>query len=211
MENIYHFDQEGKIKAFDFLFQEYFKAGFGTLSKSDIDLLFFSVLLAYGKIEDDSDYSLSKSLQITQSRVRNLKIKNGLKYYPFDHARIEAAFLDKARFARLEEDKVRISLPIYDPNLYIELENLIEKENGYVEAQLNPKIFTIRIDQFFGLLINIQAEKEGKKVDTVKDEYLKQIKAVLLKEKKFSKKMDPQSIMTFKDLQKKLLEKGVDF
>jgi hypothetical protein len=87
------FDRDSKIKAFDFLFEEYFKAGFGTFSKSDIDLLFFSTLLKYAKIEDCSDYSLSKALKITQPRIRNLKIKNGLKYSPPDLGRIEDAFI----------------------------------------------------------------------------------------------------------------------
>jgi hypothetical protein len=205
------FDQESKILAFDFMLEEYFKAGFGTLGKSDLDLLFFSTLMKFAKIKDESDYSLSKALQITQARVRNLKVKNCLKYAPLDRRRVEEVFIEKAKFARLEDDDKKISLPIYDPNLYIELENLIEKENGYVEAQLNPKIFTIRIDQFIGLLINFQAEQEGKEVDAVKEEYLAQIKTTLKKEKKFGQKIDPESITSFKDLQKLLVEKGVEF
>jgi hypothetical protein len=38
------FDQQSKILAFEFMLEEYFKAGFGNLSKSDLDLLFFSTL-----------------------------------------------------------------------------------------------------------------------------------------------------------------------
>lgn len=205
------FDQENKILAFDFMLEEYFKAGFGTLGKSDLDLLFFSTLLKYARINDESDYALSKMLQITQRRVRNLKVKNCLKYAPLDRKSVEEVFIEKARYARLEDDGKRISLPIYDPNLYIELENLIEKENGYVEAQLNPKIFTIRIDQFIGLLINFQAEKEGKQVNAVQKEYLERIKTTLITEKKFGQKVDPKSLTSFKDVQKLLLEKGADF
>jgi hypothetical protein len=205
------FDQQSKVLAFDFMLEEYFKAGFGTLGKSDLDLLFFSTLLKYARIEDKSDYALSKTLEITQTRVRNLKIKNCLKYAPLDRKSVEEVFIEKARYARLEDDGKRISLPIYDPNLYIELENFIEKENGYVEAQLNPKIFTIRIDQFVGLLINFQAEKEGKNIDVVKNEFLQQIRTTLKTEEKFGQKVDLESLASFKDVQKLLLEKGVDF
>ncbi len=199
-----------KSNAFDFIIEEYFKLGFGTLNKSEIDLLFFSALLKYGDISDNSDYALSKLLQITQSRVRNLKVKDGLKYSPIDKLTVEKIFLEKAKSARVEEDGKRISIPVYDPNIYLELENLIERENGYVEAQLNPKIFTIRIDQFVGLLISIQSESDKKKVEDLQKEYLKKIKEAAQKEDKFKDKIDTSSITSFKDIQKLILEKGVD-
>ncbi|MBD3383984.1 hypothetical protein GF407_03570 [candidate division KSB1 bacterium] len=145
------FIEKNKEDAFDFIIEEYFKAGFGTLNKSEVDLLFFSALMKYGELEDTSDYAMSKLLQITQTRVRNFKVKDGLKYSPIRQEKVEKEFLQKAEYARVEDDE-KISIPIYDPNIYIELENLIEREKGYVEAQLNPKIFTIRIDQFIGLL-----------------------------------------------------------
>jgi hypothetical protein len=204
------FDDSNKSCAFDFIIEEYFKLGFGTLNKSEIDLLFFSALLKYGDIVDTSDYSLSKLLQITQSRVRNLKVKNGLKYSPLDKQKVEEIFLEKAKAARVEKDGKRISIPVYDPNIYLELENLIERENGYVEAQLNPKIFTIRIDQFVGLLISIQSESDKKKVEELQKEYLEEIKEVAQKEDKFKDKIDTSSITSFKDIQKLILEKGVD-
>lgn len=205
------FNPESKAAGFDFLIAGYFQAGFGSLTKSDIDLLFFALINKYANLEDKSDYALSKLLQISQSRVRNLKIKNGLKFEPLSLEDTEDAFLEKAKFARVEEDGKRISIPIYDPNLYIELEYLIEKDNGYVEAHLNPKIFTIRIDQFIGLLVNIQAEKEGKTTNAIKKEYLSLVKSKLGQEEKYAKTIDPEAIVDFKDLQKLIFEKGVSF
>ena len=206
-----HFTDKEKVLAFDFILEEYFKSGFASLSKSDIDLLFFTSLMKFGKIKNKSDYDLSKLLRITQSRVRNLKIKNALKFDPLDFNEIENVFLEKAKFARLENDLKRISIPIYDPNIYIELENLIERENGFVEAQLNPKIFTIRIDQFFSLLMVFQSIHEKKSIKEIKKDYLKQIQVLQKAENDYSTELKKDPILTFKDLQKKLLNKGFDY
>ena len=205
------FSKENKIKAFDFILEEYFKQGFGSMTKGDIDLLFFSAINKYSSLKDKSDYSLSKILKITQTRIRNLKVKEGLKYSPIGIEEVEKIFLEKAKFARIEDDNKKISIPIYDPNVYIELENIIESNNGYVEAQLNPKIFTIRIDQFINLLISFETQKENSNVKKIQSEYLKRLKEKIKEEEKFYSKIDTSSIMSFKDLQKQILEKGVDF
>ncbi|MEX2410036.1 MAG: hypothetical protein WD607_01475 [Candidatus Paceibacterota bacterium] len=206
-----NYKKENKIKAFNFILDEYYMHGFGTMTKSDLDLLFFTVLNKYSKIEDKSDYALSKILKITQARVRNLKIKDGLRYTPIDIDQVKKAFLEKAEFARTESDGKRISIPIFDPNIFIELENIIERENGYVEAQLNPKIFTIRIDQFINLLISFQSKEEEKEVKEVQKEYFKKLKHTIESEEKFNKKLDSSKLLTFNDLQKQVLDKGVDF
>jgi hypothetical protein len=208
---IEHFTEKDKALAFDFILKEYYKSGFASLNKSDIDLLFFSTLLKFGNIENKSDYELSKLLQITQSRIRNLKVKNALKYAPLHFNEIENVFLEKAKFARLESDLKRISIPIYDPNIYIELENLIEKENGFVEAQLNPKIFTIRIDQFFSLLLVFQSIHEKRSLKEIKKEYLAQLQVLQKEVSEYHKELKKEPILSFKDLQKKLLDKGFEY
>ncbi len=129
-----------------------------------------------------------------------------------DKQAVQEVFLEKAQFARLEEDGKRISIPVYDPNVFIELEHLIESQNGYVEVQLNPKILTVRIDQFIGLLICFHAIETNKEVKTVQQEYIKSIQEVVKREKKFSEKLEiKESSFSFKQIQKNLLENGVEF
>jgi len=208
------FTSNKKAEAFDFIISEYFKNGFGALGKGDIDLIFYHALTQYGNLDETqkTDYELSKMLQITQARVRSLKIKQGLKYAPMDKQTVQEVFLEKAQFARLEEDGKRISIPVYDPNVFIELEHLIESQNGYVEVQLNPKIFTVRIDQFIGLLICFHAIEANKEVKAIQQEYVKSIQDVVKKEKKFSDKIEgKEGNFSFKQIQKNLLENGVEF
>ena len=64
-----NFPKENKAKALDFILDEYFKQGFGTMTKSDIDLLIFSAINRFSNIKDKTDYSLSKRLKITQTRI----------------------------------------------------------------------------------------------------------------------------------------------
>lgn len=179
------FNNDKKAQAFDFIISEYFKNGFGALGKGDIDLIFYHALTQFGNLNEHqkTDYELSKMLQITQSRVRSLKVKQGLKYAPMDTQSVQEVFLEKAQFARLEEDGKRISIPVYDPNVFIELEHLIESQNGYVEVQLNPKIFTVRIDQFIGLLICFQAIETNKEIRSVQQEYVRSIQEIVKREK----------------------------
>lgn len=80
------FSLEDKAKAFDMLAQNYYFGNFGTMQKSDFDLLMFSIYLerilekSEDEIETFSDYELSKLLGITQSRVSTLKVKKQLRY-----------------------------------------------------------------------------------------------------------------------------------
>ncbi len=205
------FADHNKRIAFDFLMDEYLKQGFGTMTKGDIDLLFFTAINKYSNLKDKSDYALSKQLKITQARIRNLKVKEGLRFSPMDAHDVEDTFIEKAHFARIEEDGKRISIPIYDPNIFIELENIIERNNGYVEAQLNPKIFTIRIDQFISLLISFQSKNDSRSLKKYQNEFLLNIKDTIKKEDKYAGKLEASAILNFKDLQKQILDKGVSF
>ena len=67
-------------KALNFIMDEYFKAGFGALNKTDIDLIFFSVLEQFGNMGQQTDYQMSKKLGITQQRIRGFKERTYLKF-----------------------------------------------------------------------------------------------------------------------------------
>lgn len=74
------FNSAQKAETFDFIISEYFKNGSGALGKGDIDLIFYHALTQYSNLNEShkTDYELSKMLQITQARVRSLKIKQDL-------------------------------------------------------------------------------------------------------------------------------------
>ena len=59
-------------KALDFILTNVFRSGFGILSKTEIDLILFTAIQKFSNQKDLSDHALSKYLQITQQRIRNL-------------------------------------------------------------------------------------------------------------------------------------------
>lgn len=70
-----------KAEAFDKIAEKYYYANFGSTSKADLDVLLFSLYIerilkdSQGEFTSYSDYTLSKLLGITQSRISNLKVK----------------------------------------------------------------------------------------------------------------------------------------
>ena len=126
------FDEKSKIEAFDKIAKNYYCCNFGSMQKSDLDVLMFSILIdrILEKTEEDfntySDYTLSKKLGITQQRISNLKIKKELKY-PYEKFDWRKSFARLVKNARFEDEKIKIYIP--DPNLFLEIKNSIES-NG---------------------------------------------------------------------------------
>ena len=91
-ENI-EFSNEEKCKYFDEIVKHFYQKNFGSLSKTDMDILMFHIYIEHliGEIcidNDDntidytlcSDYVISRQLGITQQRVRSLKVRSELAY-----------------------------------------------------------------------------------------------------------------------------------
>ena len=93
------FSDSEKIKFFNEISSRYFNKNFASMSKIDIETLIFSEYIEHclrNRLEID-DYTISKELGITQSRVRTLKERKELKY-PHDEFdwknALEAAILE---------------------------------------------------------------------------------------------------------------------
>lgn len=102
---------ESKAMAFDKVAEKFYFINFGSSSKSDIDVLMFSIYLEQilGKTEYDldsySDYTLSKLLGITQNKVSNLKVKKEL-LYPYQDFSWKDSFGRILRNYRYENGKI---------------------------------------------------------------------------------------------------------
>jgi hypothetical protein len=148
---------EEKCKeALDFIFDNAFKSGFGTLGKSDLDLILFEAVLKYSDNKSKSDLELSKYLQITQQRIRALKEKASVKFPAIDRKEAIDQFLEKAKKAKVD-DKY-IDVPINDISVKNEIEGWLDELDIVLHSQLNPKVFRLRIDDFMELLLAMDAE-----------------------------------------------------
>ena len=157
------FDEKSKIEAFDKIAKNYYCCNFGSMQKSDLDVLMFSILIdrILEKTEEDfntySDYTLSKKLGITQQRISNLKIKKELKY-PYEKFDWRKSFARLVKNARFEDEKIKIYIP--DPNLFLEIKNSIESNGGYIDVTLNSKLLQITPEYYLWLLMIIVPENE---------------------------------------------------
>ena len=153
-ENVRHYilSEKEKIAAFDRIAEHYFNRNFGTMAKADFEVLLFSIYIEHcldAQIPFD-DYTLSKQLGITQSRVRSLKLKKELTI-PRKGFDWKQNFVEQIWTARYDEVKHLVKMNISDVNVLTELRHFMEDNGWFDEYQLNPKLFQCRLDIFICL------------------------------------------------------------
>ena len=181
---------ESKAKAFDSIAEKYYFTNFGSVSRSDFDVLMFSLYIEQilSKNQDDfasfSDYTLSKQLGITQARVSNLKVKKEL-LYPYEGFKWQESLERISSNAVYEDGKIKLYVP--DKNLYLEIKNAIETAGGFVEVQLTSNLLQVRLPYFLDLLIAIDDSNS-------RDELRKQLKKKIKQKDKDIVLMDREPI-----------------
>lgn len=166
-ENIFSSD-EVKAKAFDKIAEKFFLGNFGMMQKTDTEVLLFSIYIEeiLNQSEEDintySDYTLSKQLGITQSKISSLKVKKQLQY-PYEKFNWKESFRRSCAYVHYEKGKIRINLR--DKNLYYELKNQIDEAGGYVETTLTSDLLVISPMDFFELIEGIMSKEE---IDEIK-------------------------------------------
>lgn len=151
-----------EIMAFEQLENLYYKKNFGQATKQEIDMLMFHLYMeklrqSSGKI---SDYKISKELGITQSRVRNYRIKEQLLYpREIDWKDELSKSLSCARY-----DPPYIVVDIPDPNVMIEIKNYLEEKGKYTVSQNNTRLLTLRVEFYLDLAVELDPESDKKKI-----------------------------------------------
>ena len=128
----------------DFITHYLFNQGFGDLSKSEIDLLFFASILKFDDTVGKADNKLSKYFQICQAWIRALKERLSVKYSVIDLSTEIYHFQEKLEFARIDEPFIEIT--INDIAVRNALVSLLDENNILIISELNPKNFKLRIE-----------------------------------------------------------------
>lgn len=150
-----NFSQEEKVEIFDKIEKNYFVRNFGSMSKTDFETLLFSEYIEHcikNKLPFD-DYSLSKELGITQSRIRALKERKELKY-PYSSFTWQTAFAESVKNAKVDPNDHYVKMIIQDINVMNEVRNFIEVNGWYDECSLNKKLLRIPLDCFVEICYN---------------------------------------------------------
>lgn len=150
------FRDEEKIKLFNEIENLYYKQNFGSTSKADFELLLFSeyieCCISHGEPFDD--YSLSKALGITQSRIRSLKERKELKYpHNNDAGWWKKPFAEAVKNAKFNEKEHAVKFIVQDINVMNEVRHYIEEKGWYDECSLNKKLLVLPLDCFTDICI----------------------------------------------------------
>lgn len=165
-ENLFPTDKT-KAEAFDTIAEQFYFCNFGTMQKTDIETLLFSLYLdrildqSEANMEEYSDYKLSKILGITQNRVGTLKERKQLKY-PYENFNWKESFKRIMEHARYEKGRVKLNIP--DRNLFIEVKNAIELHGGYIETQMSANLLQVSLEYYIDLILCVSDETNNEKI-----------------------------------------------
>ena len=162
-------DEATKAAAFDKIAKLFYSKNFSASSKSEVDLLMFSIYMdalinnckkSDGTIDYSicSDYEIGKQLGITQERVRSLKVKKQARY-PVEF-RWQDSLLSIRDSVRYDDGINKIIIPTRDPNLYNEIRNYIEDHGGYIEIKRSGNYIRIRPEHYFMLVYEELSEAD---------------------------------------------------
>ncbi len=169
------FTNDEKNHLFDEIDKHFFQKNFGTTSKADLETLLFSEYIEHCIRNEEcfDDYTLSKQLGITQSRVRALKERKELKY-PRQNFNWRESFAKEVKNAKYDEYDHYIKLIIQDVNVMTEVRHCVEEYGWYDECSLNKKLLKIPLNCFVELCIN--DEDTNKLFDEETQKKVKKIK-----------------------------------
>ena len=139
---------------------ELFSKHFGSFTKSDYEVLMFTVFL--DSMEDEvRDYDISIALGITESKVRTLRVKSQL-LYPRELKWVEqlTSALDHGFYV-----DGMITITLENPSVRNMIRNEVESKYGTVNISLNSKQLVLPVESY--LLLAACAEKD---TDTVLQE-----------------------------------------
>lgn len=157
---------------------ELFSRRFGSFSKNDYEVLMFTVYLDSLRVPA-RDYEISVDLGITESKVRNLRVKSQLMYpKKIDWTNELVKSLKQGSYDPVTR---QVTIMFEDPSIQNYMRNEIEKSFNNVGKTFNSKQLVLPIESF--MLLAAIAEENPDKV-------IGQLNARLQKETKSIKKIE---------------------
>jgi len=168
-----------KTEAFDLIAKRYFDRNFGTMSKTDFETLLFHIYMEHllRHNEKFDDYTVSKALGISQSKVRNLKMRKELQYpHQYSDGKDWKTELVKALDTAVYDGETHlVSMLISEPVVMVELRYFLESNGGFDVRTLNSKQFACRVDHLVMLFEKLS--EESVELSDEQEKKLKQLEA----------------------------------
>lgn len=147
--------REEKEQLASAILELYVKAGFGSPTKREVDLLLFHHITQATENRGKTNYQLASLLKIPESRVRANRLASGLKYQNINSEAILGNIvlrLSRAQqFSNIDNGKIEISLE--DPLEKREIENFLKSKGHFAEFTFNAEVLRIAPIRLFELIV----------------------------------------------------------
>ena len=170
--------------------ERYLHNGFGMMNKGELETLIFYLLRKDESFKKMSIFDLSRTLQISETKVRKLIYDSDLRYGETDDKYVVNEFFRYITQAKIESDGNRIMFPIDNKVVRSAIDDKLKSLGHFSDTSFNRDIFSIHIDAF---------------VDLIECYYTKDIKDEIIdKCKRYIKSIDKDKI-TFKFILKEFI------
>lgn len=148
------------------IFEAYLIRGFGSMNKNEFEVFIFHWLLNNNeKCKGKSDFVISQTLKIPESKVSRLRYEAGLKYGESntEHYREELkTALSKAKCEEgATEGKIMMSIP--DKLLRQYLSNMLTEDGRFLDGSFNSNVVTMSAGNFIFVLENMFLDEKERK------------------------------------------------
>lgn len=144
--------------------EHYLSGSFGSMSKSETEILIFHLLSKHFEIS--SNYEISNFLKISETKVKNLTLNAHLRYGQSNKDILKKIMLRicDTLDVNFDENIGEIKISVENPVEKRELVNEIKKLGSYADFSFNNEILKIKINVFLKLLNRLVGEDNFKKV-----------------------------------------------
>jgi hypothetical protein len=136
--------------------KRYLDPSFGSMTKSEIDLLVFSLLFEVGAIaQTESLYTIARHLRITPSRARTLKMRAQLRDTTQTEEHLRRRIVECLSHARFAKEGALVMFGVEDPLLQEDIGARLKKIGATADSSFNREIVRIQIDAFVDFIADL--------------------------------------------------------
>lgn len=170
--------KEGNHEEFSrFFWKQYEGRGFGSMNKTDFEILIFHTLQQYGDLNGMSDFEICRKLKISESKVKRLRYEAHIVYGSQSDKELKVKLYNYLSNARFLKDKGYIQFSIEDKFLRNWFYSKVKEINGFTDTSHNGEIVKISNETFAAVLDDLYKVKEcyqkflktGEHVDKLKE------------------------------------------
>ncbi|HHF2869659.1 TPA: hypothetical protein ACPJZQ_004854 [Vibrio alginolyticus] len=153
-------NNDKKVEFLDFLLERYLERGFGTLSKSEIDMLMMHLIMKYSDLKYKPNHEISLDLKLTETKVKNLIHRGKLQFIDNHEDYVKAEFLALLHKSKLETSKSKVVMVIEDAFVKQGIQARLKSLGYFADNSFNAELVKISLDSFYELLRSFYSEDD---------------------------------------------------